>query len=132
MSQLPWSRLVRLNCTACPTFHCYLSKVRITIQQHHIRMWSLQNGNTLLHCMAGHSLNVSLYMNCSYHPGNAARVSKSCNQKITQLRKIFENPHKFWTNERKTGILALVNKLLTWFYAICEVGFCAKCSIRAF
>ena len=35
--------------------------------------------------------------------GAISRVSKSCNQSITRLRKIFENLLKFWTNERKTG-----------------------------
>ena len=32
-----------------------------------------------------------------------SRVSKSCNHAITQMRKIFENKRKCWTNERKTG-----------------------------
>ena len=37
------------------------------------------------------------------------RVSKRCNHTITQLRKIFENLHKFWTQESETGkTLALI------------------------
>ena len=38
------------------------------------------------------------------NPIYISRLSKSCNQAITQLRKVFENLRKFWTKERKTGI----------------------------
>ena len=32
----------------------------------------------------------------------SCRISESCNNAITQLRKIFENLHNFWANERET------------------------------
>ena len=32
----------------------------------------------------------------------SCRISKSCNNAMTQLRKIFENLHNFWANERET------------------------------
>ena len=47
-----------------------------------------------------------------------SRVSKSCNHAITQMRKIFENKRKCWTNERKTGKTGI--NFMSWsaFYKV--------------
>ena len=52
----------------------------------------------------------------------SCRVSKSWNHAITQLRKIFENLRKFWTNEPKTGKTGTNFMYFSQFDQICVVS----------
>ena len=90
------------------TIH-YITLHYITL--HYITLHYITLNYFTLHYITLHTITlhyiclVSLFPQKIYQPrdGQPSRVSKICNHAITRLCKIFENPHKFWTNDLETG-----------------------------